>query len=57
MAQNIPEFLDMVDGSEFRVKYVPCPVQIIDEPNPSTADMVYSSALDGHRNGVKYVLQ
>ena len=53
MAQNIPEFLDMVDESEFMVRYVPCPVQIIDAPKPSNTDVVYSRMLEGQRNGVK----
>lgn len=56
MAQNIPEFLDMVDESEFKVRYVPCPVHIIDAPKPSIADMVYSKMPDGQINGVKYDL-
>lgn len=38
-AQNIPEFLDIVDESEFNVKYVPCPVQIIEAPKPINIDI------------------
>lgn len=38
-AQNMPEFLDIVDESEFNVKYDPCPVQIIEAPKPITADI------------------
>jgi len=38
-AQNTPEFLDIVEESEFNVKYAPCPVQITEAPKPITADM------------------
>lgn len=38
-AQNTPEFLDIVEESEFNVKYAPCPVQITEAPKPITTDM------------------
>lgn len=38
-AQKIPEFLDIVDESEFNVRYVPCPVQIIEAPKPISTDI------------------
>lgn len=55
-AQNIPEFLDIVAESEFNVKYVPCPVQIIEAPKPIIADIKYNKNVVGHRNDTKNIL-
>lgn len=38
MAQNIPELRDMVVSSEFSVRKLPCAVQMMAAPTPSTAD-------------------
>lgn len=52
-AQNIPEFLDIVDESEFNVKYAPCPVQMTDAPKPITPDITYNNNVDGQRKDTK----
>lgn len=52
----MPVFLDIVDESEFSVKYVPCPVQRIAAPKPCTADIRYSKNEDSQRNDTKNIL-
>jgi len=49
-------FLDIVDESEFNVKYVPCAVQRIAAPKPCTADIRYNKNEDSQRNDTKNIL-
>jgi len=49
-------FLDIVDESEFNVKYVPCAVQRIAAPIPCTADIRYNKNEDNQRNDTKNIL-
>lgn len=50
MAQNTPEFLDIVSELLHLDKYVPCPVHMSAAPMPSTALAMYNSHVLGHKN-------
>lgn len=50
MAQNTPEFLEIVSELLHLDKYVPWPVQMSAAPAPSTALATYSSHVLGHKN-------